>query len=170
MGRRPRSQRQRATAEIERRVVLDQQCRRDDPNFVDQRVAEQATECDEIMRPALRQRLRQLAVADMDDAVAGKSSVAEDMIGMAVGGDDIAHRKSGALADGRAQLPTDAHAATAVDHRHGIAPDDESEIGDVAGIGFVHQGDPARMHENARGDLIDSQGRFVVLRLHNARQ
>ena len=94
-------------AEIERHSVLDEQCRRHDLDVVDQFGAHDAAESVEIKRPAARERLRQIAVADKAGSVRNEGRIAEHMVGMAMGVDDVADRLAGAGADrGQQRLPS----------------------------------------------------------------
>ncbi len=102
---------------------------------------------------------RQVAVAHEGDAGGREGGVAEDMIGMHVSIDDEADRLCGPGPHRRQHLLAFAHAAAAVDHRHDVATDDETRIGDGAFVGLRHQGHVARMHEDAGRDLAHRQGR-----------
>src|SRR5678815_1701815 len=97
-------------------------------DLVDQLIAHRSSEAVEIELAAGGQRPGQVLVADEHGAVAGERGVSEDVIGMAVGIDDIADRPVGAGANGGEQALALANAAARVDHRDRAFADDETDI------------------------------------------
>ena len=111
------------------------------------------------MRPPRRERARQIFVADESRAGLDEGAIAENVIGMRVGVDDIADRLLRPLAQsGEKGAPFD-EAAARVDHRDGVVADDRAEIGDVARIFPRHQGSFALMRIYARRDFLERKGR-----------
>ena len=78
------------------------------------------------------------------------------MVRMFVRVDDIADRLVGDAADRQQQSPADADAAAGIDHGNGVPPDDDAEIGDVAGVVGRGQRDLAEMHVIAVRHLLRS--------------
>ena len=103
-------------------------------------------------------------MADKPGSIAHEGRIAEDMIGMTVGVDDIADRLVGARADRRKQPLAFTHAAAGIDHSDRVVADDEADIGNVAFVLARHQRGLALMHEHAGRDLADRQHRLLGLR------
>ena len=129
--------------------INDEQGGRHDLHGIDQFATHDASKIVEIIRPARRQRLRQLAVADEAGSLCGEGRIAEDMVGMAVGVDDVADRLGCAGPHRRQQRLALTEAAAGVDHGHRILADDKADIGDVAFVLAGHEGGGPGVHENS---------------------
>ncbi len=116
-------------------------------------VAEQLLVDGEVALGARRQRARKLRVADERRVLALKRDVAEHVVGMHVGVDDVLDRQLGARPDGRQKLRADPRAAARIDDGDAVAADDESGVRGVAGVARREDLVAPLMDENARGDL-----------------
>ena len=96
-------------------------------------------------------------VADKGRSDPVESGVAEDVIRMLMGIDDIEDGLIRLGADGGEQPLADRHAAASVDDGHALVADHKADIGDIAQVLFAHQGDFAGMDEHARRDFLDGQ-------------
>ena len=101
-------------------------------HLVDKLVANDPAKRLEIEFAAHRQGSRQIVMAHERRADPVESRVAEDVIRMLVGIDDIEDRLIGARADGGQQPLADRHAAPSVDDGNSLIADHEADIGDVA--------------------------------------
>ncbi len=90
--------------------------------------------------------------------------VAENVIRVLVGVDDIEDRLLRAGADGGEESLADRHAAAGVDDSDALVADNEADIGDVAEVLFGHERDFALMNEHARRDFLNRKrrGRFAA--------
>ena len=128
-------------------------------HLADELVANDPAKRLEIEFAAHRQGSRQIVVADKGRPDPVESGVAEDVIRMLMGVDDIEDGLIRLGADGGEQPLADRHAAAGVDDGHALVADHEADIGDIAQILFAHQGDFAGMDEHARRDFLDCQRR-----------
>ena len=71
-------------------------------------------------------------MADENGAGLDESAIAEHVVGMGVGVDDVANGLLRLLAQRREKGAAFDQAAARIDHRDGVVPDDRPEIGDVA--------------------------------------
>ena len=92
MRRRPSPQFQDPSSEIERQAIGDGQGRRNNPDLVDELVANDPAIRLEIECAAHRQGSRQVAVADIRRPEPVEGRIAEDVIGMLMGIDDVEDR------------------------------------------------------------------------------
>ena len=139
-------------AEIERHRLVDGHCRGNDRDAVEG-VAHLRAKRRKIMRPTRRQRPRQILMSDEGRAGLDEGAIAESMIGMGVGVDDVANELLRLFAQRREEGAAFDQAAARVDHRDRVVADDRSEIGDVARIFPGHEGSFALMGVNAGGDF-----------------
>ena len=86
-----------------------------------------------------------------------EGDVAEHVVGMHVGVDDILDRQRRARADGGEKTRADARAAAGIDHGDAVAPDDEAGVGDVALVARREQLVASLVHENAGRDFAHNQ-------------
>ncbi len=124
-------------------------------HLVDELVANDPAKRLEVEWAAHRQGSRQIVVADEGRPDPVESGVAEDVIGMLMGIDDIEDGFIRVGADGGEQPFADRHAAAGVDDRHALVADHKADIGDIAKVLFAHQGDFAGVDEDARLDFLD---------------
>jgi len=122
----------------------------------------------QVKLPSRRQRTRQIPVSDESSPLAHECCVAEDVIGMNVRVDDIAHRLCRHLPDRGEQGFAFAGATAGIDYRYRIVADDEACIGGVALIGGGHHVDATDVNVDAGGDLGDGQRHDRRLRLRGA--
>src|SRR5512138_1562806 len=124
----------------------------DRPRFA---CAEHFLEACLIVLAALRQRGRQVRVPDKRRLIVEERAGTEDVIGMHVRQEHEAYRAVRDAADATAQLRAVRETAARIDHRDGIAADDEANVRN--GIEIVRRSNflsPAA-HVNARGDLFN---------------
>jgi len=107
--------------------------------------------------PACSQCLRQPNMADELGSVSDEGGVAEHMVGMAMGVDDVADRLGCASPHRRQQRLALTEAAAGVDHGHRILADDKADIGDVAFVLAGHEGGGPGVHEDSRCDFAHRQ-------------
>ena len=91
---------------------------------------------------------------DEDRPLGDEGRDPEDMVGMGVGGDDVANGLRRPRPQGGEEGLALDQAAAGVDHGHGVVADDGADIGDIAFVFARHHRDLARMGENAGGDLL----------------
>ena len=159
MRRRPSAQFEDPSPQIERQAVRDGQGRRNDPDLVDKLVADDPAVRLEIECAAHRQGSRQVAVADERRPEPVEGRIAEDVIGMLMGIDHIEDGLRRARTNGSEQSLADRHAAAGVDDGYALVADHETNIGDVAQVLFAHERDLAHVHEHARRNFLNRQGR-----------
>ena len=102
-------------------------------------------------------------MTDEHGSIACERGVAKDVVGMAVGVDDVPDRLVGSRTDRRKQPLALANAASGVDHRNRAFADDESDIRDRAFVLARHQRGLAMVHEYSGGDFAHRQ--FLLLGL-----
>ena len=90
-----------------------------------------------------------------DEGRAGldEGAIAECVVGMRVGVDDVANGLLRLFAQRREEGAAFDQAAAGIDHRDRFVPDDGAEIGDVARIFPGHEGSFALMRINPGGDF-----------------
>jgi hypothetical protein len=88
--------------------------------------------------------------------------IAEDVVGMFVGVDDIADRLAGDPTNRGKQCPTYFYAATGVDNRNRIASDDDAKIRDITAIARLCERDLSEMCIDTISDWVDQE--FSMLR------
>src|SRR5262245_32898415 len=103
-------------------------CRRKDFDICHQFIAQQATKGIEIELAASSKRSREVLVTD--DLGALESSVAEEVIGMGMGIDDVPNWLCRHCADGCKQTAAFAHASAAINQSDSVVTDDKSHVGD----------------------------------------
>ena len=118
-------------------------------------VAEQLLVDGEIALGARRERARQLGVSDECRFFGLEGDVAEHVVGMHVGVDDVLDRQLGARTDGGEQLLADARAAAGVDDGDAIAADDEARVRGVAGVARREDLVAPLMHEDAGRNFVN---------------
>ena len=85
--------------------------------------------------------------------------IAEDVIGMFVRVDDVADGPIGDCTDGSQQRASNFDAATGIDDRNRIPPDNNAEVSDVAVVHPCGRADFAEKHQVIGGDLPDCMRR-----------
>ncbi len=143
--------------------AVDQQRGRHNLHFVDEAIAEHGAKCLEIVVAPRRQRAGQVLVADKNGSVLREGRVAEHMIRMDMGIDDVAYRLRRHGADRRKKPFTFARAAAGIDHRDRFIADDEADIGGVALIRLVHHLDGTDVNIDAGRDFGHRQRRDRLL-------
>jgi hypothetical protein len=100
-------------------------------------------------------------VADDGGADLPECHVAEDMVGVHVGVDQVADRLGAYLADRGDEGVRLDQAAAAVDDGDGVGADDDAEVGDRALVGGAHQFIDALESEDAVGDFPELEFKSV---------
>ncbi len=158
MGGGLRLQQKRAAAEIERRRLLDGERRQDDLAPCERLLAQHPLVRGEIGFGAGAERAGELVVTGEGRRILLEGGVAEHMVGMHMGVDDVADRLGRCGADRFAQLASHDRAAGCVDHGDGLASHDEAGIGHVAAILRRLKLIAPLMHEHAGRDLHHIHG------------
>ena len=102
-------------------------------------------------------------MSDEDGSIPDEGGVAEDVVRMAMGVDDVADRLVGPGTNGREQLLSLTYAAPGIDDRNRALADDETDIGDRAVVLARHQRGLADVHEDTGRDFVNRQ--WLLLRL-----
>jgi hypothetical protein len=144
-------QQQRALAEIESRRFGDETARRHQRGGIAPTVEFGGEILDEEIATRL-EVVSQARGADKLGAPFCKRGIAEHMIEMHVGVDDMADGLVGELFDGGTQGAPGGERPTGVDHRHAARADDHAEIGAVAARGVIDVRHLAVMHVDAGRD------------------
>ena len=150
---RPSLQKEPAATEIKLKRSVNQQCRRHDPDLVDQAVTHDPAKGFKIERAARAQGFRQILVPNEHDSFSSKSSVTERVVGMTVRVNDVTDRSVGPSPDGCEKPSSFKHAAAGIDDGNGIGADDKTDIGDRTFIFACHQRDGSDVDENAGRDF-----------------
>ena len=86
----------------------------------------------------------------------GECRIAEHVIDVHVGVDDVTHRQRGVRGDRAAQCASDTHRAAGIDDRDAATSDDEPDVGDVVVTLRFERQRLAVVHEVPGCDLGDS--------------
>jgi hypothetical protein len=141
VGRRPSLDHEPPAAEVEIEPVRDEPGRRDEAGSPDRILAEEVARRSEVARPARGERLGEVAVADEGGALPREGRVAEEVVGVDVGVDDVADRQPGLGAHRRQKPSAGRLAALGVDDGDGVAADHEAGIGDGSFVRGAGEGD-----------------------------
>src|SRR5438094_249170 len=96
-------------------------------------------------------------MADEAGSLSDKGRIAEHVVGMSMGVDDVADRLAGAGPYRGEQRLAFAEAAPRIDHGHRVLTDNETDIGNGALVLSRHQRDGAGMDEDSRRDFTYRQ-------------
>ena len=110
----------------------------------------------EVEFSALPQFRRQIVVPD-EGYTRAECCIAEYVVWMFVGVDNVSHRLAGDAVNGSAQCIADRDAAAGVHDRDCIVPDDDAEIRNVSGVSWGGHGNLAEMDEVAGRHLFGCQ-------------
>ena len=91
----------------------------------------------------------------------GKRGIAEDVVGMTMRIDDIAHRHGGDAPDRLSKRAAHGVRPPGIDHRDATAADDESEVGDVAQVCAAHLGLLSVVDIHAGRRVLEREFRYV---------
>ena len=105
--------------------------------------------------PVARDGLGKRRVPDEAGVRIREGRIAEYVIHMDVGVDDIADGFLRALSDRCQQRATDAYRAARIDDSHAAASHDEADIGDIIVSRRLEVQGLAKVNEDAGGDLLD---------------
>jgi PQQ-dependent catabolism-associated CXXCW motif protein len=153
MGCRPGAEEKPPVAEIQRKLVLDDEGGRHDSDVFGQRLAEQAAVRSEVVRLSCGERHRQPCSANEVSRKVSEGRVAENVIRMHVRVDDVAHWPVSHIPHRRKQSFSVLHAAACVDDGDRGLSDNEANIGNAAAISRRHQRDGSLTHEDTRRHL-----------------
>src|SRR5579883_856837 len=126
----PRFQCKTSVPQIESHFAFNRQCRRDDFDLIKQ-ASHAAAKRIEIVWPALRERPWQVDVTDKDRARC-ECCIAEHVIRMSVGIDDVFDGLMRHVTDGGQELAPLPHAAAGVNDRDRVVTDHKTDVGDRA--------------------------------------
>ena len=148
VGRGPGPYRQRASSQIELRLVRHQLVRRDNLRVRHEFLPHRAAEGVEVELSARRQRARQIAVAHEHCPLALECCIAENMVGMHMRIDHIADRLGGPCTDRGQQAAALAGTAAGIDHRDRVVADHKCDVGDGAFVVATHERQGSGVNED----------------------
>ena len=157
---RPRLQVEYAVAKVELPFTVDQQRRHRDL-AAGSLCTEQPVECLTVALASGGQCRRKPGVGHEHCCVADKGRIAERVVGMDVGMDDVADRLVGALAQRGEQGGADCLGAAGIDDRYTAAADNEADVGDVTAVVGGGRRHRTAMDVDAVCRVLQRQRRFA---------